>query len=233
MRHFDRSRKRFSLTSLATAAVLCCSIILLAGVGAEAQSGRRVSKGARASTPLPSQPQPTPAAALPKPDQMELYVVLNERDPFLNIPLYLHDTIMRAFIQRLAEASSIKVTPGKEMHRSEAIKHAKGETSAHVVLVQLDVDTFDSRRSANADPTKLSIRYSVFAPVTGKSETEGVVFQQDYRVGRGAIGLPTRRTAGGLYSDFLLREAAREAANRVLASLHITQPPRPPGATGN
>jgi hypothetical protein len=234
MRHSAR-RKRFYIKPLAAAA-LCCSIIFMASAAAVAQSGRRISKGARAATPLPTTTQPTPKAApVVKPDKTELYVALYERDAFLNIPLYLHDAVMRAFIQRLAEASSFKVTPGKEMHRAEAVKHAKEEKSAYVVLLQLDVDTFDSRRSGNVDTTKLSIRYSVFAPVTGKSEAEGVVFQQDYRVGRGTIGIPSRtRGSGSLYSDYLLKEAAREAANRVLASLRVTTPtPRPPGVTGN
>jgi hypothetical protein len=242
MRHSDRHsdhclRARFSLTPLAAASVvLCCFVFLTASSVAKAQSGRRVSKGARAVTPLPPEPpKPTKPPAVKPDDRIELYVTLNERDPFQDIPIYLHDTIMRAFIQRLAESSSVKVTPGKELHRSEAIKHAKGETRVHVVLLQLDVDTFDTRRtgSANVDRNKLSIRYSVFAPVTGKSETEGVVYQQDYRVGRGVIGFPSPGNGSALYSDYLLKEAAREAANRVLSSLHIAQPPRPPGVAGN
>jgi hypothetical protein len=60
---------------------------------------------------------------------------------------------------------------------------------------------------------------------------EVVVYQQQYRVGRGGVSVPTTRRNGPLYSDYLLKEAAKDAANRVLAAFRTYTPPRDPGLT--
>lgn len=235
MRHPSRFIKRVSLTTLVTVA-LCCSMLCLSSLTTAAQSGRRTSQRTQTRTAPVPETQPTPPTPVVKSDKTEvaLYVGHNEGDLFLNIPNYLRDSVMEVFLQRIKEASSIKVTPGKEMQRTEAIKRAKNEQSTYVVLLQLDLDTFDSNRTGSTyvDPNKLFVRYLVFAPVTGKIETEGRVFQQALRVGRGGIGLPTPTRNNPLYSDYLLKQAAREAANRVLASLRAYQPPRQPGTNG-
>lgn len=230
MRHSSRFINRVSLTTLAAVA-LCCSMLCLSSLTAEAQSGRRTTKSTTTSTPPVQETQPAPATPAVNADKTDtaLYVGYGDQDLFLNIPLYLTDTVMNNFLQRIKEASSLKVTPGKKLNRTEAIKRAKDETTTHIVLLQLELDAFDSRRTGTTyvDPNKLVVRYSVFAPVTGKLETEGRVYQQaGTRVGGVGIGLPTRTGNNPLYSEYLLKQAAREAANRVLSGLRAYQPPR-------
>jgi hypothetical protein len=237
MRHLSRSIKRVSL-HYGAAPLLCCLLVFACCSLAQAQSGRRVTKKSP-STPVPSadagQTTTTaPPVAKAEKEQLKLYVCAGERDPFLNIPRYISDTIRNVFVQRVSQASSIDVTSGPEMHRTEAIKRAKGAEKEYVVLLELDSDEFDSRRSSNiggADLSRLIIRYYVFTPGTGKSKLEGVVYQQQYRVGRGGVGIPTTRRNNPLYSDYLLKEAAKDAANRVLAALRPYSPPRDPGLT--
>lgn len=231
MRHPHRFITRASLNGAARFA-LCLSALFIFAFIAQAQSGRRVKRPPISPSPPPeAQPQPTPAAVKStKAEQFSLYVGMDQRDLFANIPLYFYDTIRTAFVQRLNQASSVEVTTGGEMHRGDAVKRAKNEQSTYVVLLKLDVDAFDPRRSSgsNVDPTTLIIRYAVFAPVTGKTKMEGLVYQQQNRSGRVGIGLPSRRN-NPIYAEYMLKESAREAAERVLAEFNIHTGPRVPG----
>lgn len=222
------------------ATALCCLLIFFTGSRVQAQSGRRVPKRPPASTNTTPQPETKPATTPPvvKADDASLsfYVCLGQHDSFANIPFYYFETIRNVFIQRLEQASSAKVTTGPETPRGGAIKRAKAEASAYIVLLQLEVDTFDPRDSNNGiiDPSKLYIRYTVYAPVTGKVKLEGRTYQQQYRVGRGGVGLPSPKQTNTSYSDYLLKEAARDAANHVLEEFHVSpQLPRDPGLTSN
>jgi hypothetical protein len=219
--------------------MLCCLLSLIVCSMAQAQSGRRVSKRPSATPSAPAtQTKETPAtAAVTKADkpQLSFYVCTSDRDMYVDIPQYYSESIRNIFVQRLNQASNIDVVTGPDMQRGEAIKRAKSGESAYVILLKLDVDSFDVQRTANMgsiDPSKLIIRYTVFAPVTGKVKMEGRVYQQQYRMGRGGIGLPSPRRTNTGYSDYLLKEAARDAADRVLASFQY-QPPRDPGLRGN
>jgi hypothetical protein len=234
MRHLSHCIKRVSLNG-GVAPLLCCLLAFACCSLVQAQSGRRVTKRSP-STPVPSvdagQTTAPPIAKADK-EQLKLYVCAGERDPFLNIPRYASDTIRNVFVQRISQASSIDVVSGPEMHRTEAIKRAKAAEKEYVVLLELDSDEFDSRRSTtigNADLSRLIIRYYVFTPGTGKSKLEGVVYQQN-RVGRGGVSIPSTRRNNPLYSDYLLKEAAKDAANRVLAAFRTYTPPREPGLT--
>lgn len=234
MRHTACFIKGVSLKRL-TALVLCCLLGLIACSMAQAQSGRRVSKRTVAAPAPPAETKQTPVAPVAKTEapQLSLYVCMSERDSFMNIPLYLIETIRNVFVQRIGQASDINVASGPETHRSEAIKRAKAEESVYVVLLQLD-SQYDSPRTGmgRVDESKLLIRYSVFAPVTGRTKAEGIVYQQQYRVGRGGIGIPSRQRNNPLYSDYLLKEAARDAADRVLEALSVYRPTRGPGLNG-
>ena len=232
MRHLHRFITRASLNGAATLA-FCFSALLIFASITQAQSGRRVKRPPISPSPAPeAQPQPTPATVkVAKAQPFSLYVGMDRRDFFADIPLYFYDSIRTAFVQRLNQASSVQVTTGAEMHRGEAAKRAKNEQSTYVVLLQLELDTFDPRRSSgsNVDPSRLSLHYLVFAPVTGKTKFEGRIYQKQYRTGRGGIGLPSPGRNNPIYSEYLLKEAAREAADRVLEDLNIYTAPRGPG----
>lgn len=231
MRHLHGFIKRVSLKRLA-AIVLCCSVIFVAVSTVRAQSGRRVSKKKSVSVAPPEATPPEAKPSAPPPvvkadqAQLSLYVSMSQRDPFIRIPLHLYDSLRKVFVQRLREASAINVKVGEELNRTEAIKRAKAEANTHVVLLELEAGTFDPRGpdGSNIDESRLLVHYTVFAPSTGKVKLEGRVYQQQYRAGRGGIGLPSRNRNNPLYSDYRLKEAAREAANRVLESFSVYRP---------
>lgn len=231
MRQLQRFVKRFSANGAVCLALCLSALFILASV-AQAQSGRRVKRPPISPSPAPeAQPQPTPASVkATTAEQFSLFVCMDQRDLFANIPLYYYDAVRTAFVQRLNQASSVHVTIGPEMHRPDAVKRAKNEESTYVVLLKLDVDAFDPRRSSGTyvDPSTIIIRYAVFAPVNGKTKMEGRVYQQQYRAGRVGVGLPSRRN-NPIYSEYLLKESAREAADRVLAEFNLRTAPRVPG----
>lgn len=230
MRH-NIHLKRASLKRTAAFA-LCCLLSLFVCSIAQAQSGRRVSKKPTVSPPSSTEEKTTTAPAASKTEKaLSLYVASTDRALSMDIPRYYSDTLRNIFVQRISQSSNIDVTTGQDMQRGEAIKKARSNQSVYVVLLQLDVDTFDAQRTTTLgtiDPSQIIIRYTVFAPVTGKVKTEGRVYQRQYRMGRGGVGLPSPRRNNPVYSDYLLKEAARDAADRVLASLNY-QPSRESG----
>lgn len=232
MQHRHYFIKRVSLRR-PTVAALCLLIICSIGLTIRAQSGRRVAKKPTVSTAPTAETKPMPTVAKKEQPQLTLYVCMDQRAPFINTPFYLTQTIRNIFVQRLEEASSIKVQTGIDSNRAEAVKRAKREEgTTYVVLLQLDTDAVQRSSTSNTDYSGLYIRFAVFAPVTGKTQLEGRVYQEQYRVGRGGIGLPSPQRNNPLYSDYLIKEAAREAANRVLQSFRY-ETPRDPGLVGN
>lgn len=234
MQQLHRFPKRVSLRHQAIA-VLCLLVIFCVGATAWAQSGRRVAKRPTVSATPTTETKPATKPTVAKAEQphLSLYVCMDQRSTFTNIPSYLSQTIRNVFIQRIEEASAIKVVSGVESNRAEAIKRAKSQDSAYVVLLQLESNG-DSRSTSagNPDYSSLYIHFAVFAPVTGKTQLESSVYQEQYRVGRGGVGLPSRRGNNSLYADYLLKDAARAAADRVVESLR-SQVPRDPGTRGN
>jgi hypothetical protein len=180
---------------------------------------------------MPEEKQaPRPSVVKTDEAALSLYVCMSSSDLSLNIPHYLSESLRNIFVQRLREEPGIKVTTGEAQHRTEAIKRAKAAEGTFVVLLELDTETMDSRDAVgNVDQSKLLIRYTVFAPTTGKVKLAGRAYQQQYSRGPGGVRLPqTRRSNSPLYSDYLLKEAARTAAERVLAEFGGYQPPRAP-----
>lgn len=235
MQDTERHMQRVSFLTR-PAVVLCCllSLACASAPEARAQSGRRVPKRPPTVVVPPSETrqEPKPASTKTAESETSLYVCMGDLDLVETIPLYLYDMVRDAFIQRLKEGSGIKVTVGGRATRSEAIKRAKSEQSASVVLLEVNVDSLDARRTGTTidDSSRLVINYALFAPITGKTRLQGRVYQQEYRAGRGRIGIgvPSRRNTP-LYSEYLLKEAAREAADRILEELRSGKPPRLPG----
>lgn len=225
---------RPALLNRRIAIAFCCLAIFAITSGAQAQSGRRASKSRTPPVATPAPPPekpPSPRPSVAKTEEMafSLYVCMSNGGLFLNLPGYVSESLRSVFLQRLQEERGIKVTAGENQHRTEAIKRAKAEESTHVVLLELETETMDARDAfGNVDQSKLLVRYTVFAPSTGKIKLSGRVYQQQYRAGRGGIGVPSTRRNNPLYSDYLLKEAARTAAERVLAEFSGYQPPRAP-----
>ncbi|MEO8435529.1 MAG: hypothetical protein ABI596_11595 [Pyrinomonadaceae bacterium] len=200
-------------------------VLILASIGAQAQSGRRAPKGTK-TVPTISGPREVAKPPAPvKDDRIPLVVAIEEHNPFSGIPYYLAGTVRDTCAVHLRASSSVKVEiVGRSISRSEAVKRAKAEKEIYVVWLQIESDAFDRTGSSNESPESLYVRYTVFTPVTGKIKSSGRTSQIS-RTGRGGVlgRIPTSR-GSSIYSEYALKEAAREVAEQVLEAFSIHPP---------
>lgn len=187
-----------------------------------AQSGRRVHKAAPlpASTP---EPAPTQTKTADKEKSMHTFIVGVDRyNGFSNIPLSFYDAVTRGCGDRLDDASSMKVEiVHRELTRGDAVNRAKAENEAYVVWLQIRVENTGADPTTVNNPSQLYIEYAVFAPTTAKTIAFGHTYQHGYRKGGVVVGPPSSTRGNIGYSEYLLKEAAREAADRILDTLKI------------
>ncbi len=203
--------------------VVAVFLLIALSVGpVAAQSGRRapVSSSTPAPTPMP---QATPVETKPAAETSaprSLVVGIDREAGFAVIPMYFYDSVLRACADRLDDSPSVKVTvANREMNRGEAIKRAKAETEAHLVWMQLRFDT--GRGMSDADLREIYIDYWVFAPTTAKTVTNGRSYQQMYR-GGGVIVMPRPGGRASVpYTEQMLKQAARDAAERILSAMDL------------
>lgn len=208
------------------------ALIALWAAPAAAQSGRRAatrSSSAPAPTPTPEAEPVTRKPADETGSELSFIVGIDQVSNFTTIPNYLNDSVLRACAERLDDSPSVKVTvANRDMSRGEAIKKAKAETKSHIVWMQLRYDNVTG--VDNEDLSRIYIDYWVFAPTTAKIVTNGRSFQQSYR-GGGAIVVPRPGGRASLsYTEQLLKQAARDAAQRILAAMELPGRSVPGGA---
>lgn len=195
-------------------------IVLLLSCAAytQAQSGRRATT-----------PPPTPSVSgartvekpAPQPVKLRFLVGVEERSPFLNVPYYLSDTVMDNCVRRLGDAANVIPTAiGRGIDRVAAVRRARTEKDAFVVWLQVESDALDSGRQQKDGPDELYVRYTVFEPQTGKARQSGRTRHSIYKTSRGGVATPTSRN-GASYSEYALKQAAREAAERILEAFEI------------
>jgi hypothetical protein len=129
-------------------------------------------------------------------------------------------------VKRLRDSSSLAVLEGERATRGEAVKKAKASKDTFIVFLR--VDETAPPRPGNADRNDVAISYYVYAPVTGKSQSSGVVYVNQ----RGTLtGLGRIRTAPICYpgvrgsNDLLLLDASLEVAGRIFSVLNVPNPP--------
>ena len=131
---------------------------------------------------------------------------------FVSIPLYFSEAVLRACAERLDDGPSVDVDVApREVNRGEAVKRAKAEKEAYVVLLNLRSDSMNS--SSGVSYQDIYLEYVVFTPQTGKVATSGRTYQRS--VGR-VIGVPGTSSAA---VEYALKEAARAAAERILGAM--------------
>lgn len=204
---------------------ICAILLLICASAGVAQSGRR----ARTPTPQPvATPEAKPTADKPaekeKP-RLTFILGVDRYNGFSNIPLDYYDTVKRACAARLDDATAVKVeVVHGELSRSDGIRRAKAEKDGYVVWLQIKVE------STSGDPTfvnnlrDLYLEYWVFAPTTAKRVVWGHTYQQGRRKGDVVLGPTASRRGSVAYFEYLLREAAREAGERILNELKIQAP---------
>ena len=147
------------------------SLLLLLATQTMAQSGRRAPK------PSPTPTPQTDAEVVPKSDARELkqrVSLLVGSEPSSK-HLLSEDAIFAGFVQHLGEFKNVKTTSMGDLKRDRAVKRAKSETESIVVLLQFDVDEFQSGTVILNSPD-LDVKILVFEPKTGQKKFEGKVY---------------------------------------------------------
>ena len=156
---------------LPTSVFVVSGLLVLLATEALGQSGRRAPKP-------PQTPVTTPQTeAKPTIDGRELkhkvsLVVAREVSSYA---LLSEESIYAAFVARLKEFANVSVTDVGNMKRDPAVKRAKTETDAAVILVQYDIDEFQAG-SIIVNPQDMDVKIFVFAPQTGQKKFEGKVY---------------------------------------------------------
>lgn len=203
--------------------LLLATIILTCASVTYAQSGRR-SSGGTTTTTAPSVSGPKTIEKKPeKPPRLQLLVGIDNRDPTSNIPYYVSDTVIDNCVRRLGDASEVMVTSaGRGMNRADAIKRAKEETVRYVVWLQIGSELADSGKQPSKNSVdELYVTYTILEPETAKFKQSGRSHHGIYQTGRGGVSAPTSSRNSPLYSEYALKQAAIETADRILAAFDI------------
>ena len=202
-------------------AAIALSILALCAATAVAQSGRKNTGGSTTTTVAPSVSGPKPIEKKPETTKrIQLLVGIDKYQTFTTIPFYLYDTVLDNCIRRLGEADIVMATSaGSEFDRAAAVKAAKQETVRYVVLLNLGSEYADAGKQAKSGQDELYVDFVMFEPETAKIKTSGRAHQHIYQTGRGGINLPTKNSP--IYSDYAIKQAAIEVANRILSAFDI------------
>ena len=192
-------------------------ILAFCALSAQAQSGRRHVK------PEPAAPVPTPTPeATPKPKQDEkkavplFFLGANRDDAYSTFPYSFYDAALRGCADRLRAGTAAPVDVSeKSVNRGDAIKKAKSESVAYVVLMKIDYDSM--ARSSN----DMVLEFVVFAPGTAKIVANGRSYLNGNRAGPLVVGPTSRGSTSMLYREQMLKQAGEEAGNRILKTLHL------------
>lgn len=218
--------------------VVLALVVMAWPEAATAQSGRRKA------APVSPVPTPTPApradegesesvprgAEVKRPGVVASFIVIENDNPTAFIDRMAREEVLEAFMRRLGQSSAVEVTPGGKGTRKEARDRAKSESEAHVVLFHLEEEGADRGMQSigRADSRTLVIRLYVFEPKTGNLKFTDVVYQRPHResvsIGGVRVPVPGRR-AERYPSELQLRQAAHDAADRLMSRFHVILPP--------
>ena len=217
-------RKSSSLSRFVLAGITL-GIFLFAASTTLSQSGRRGSK----PTPAPTAtPEPTPVATPQEKEEnaTTIFIVgVNKYLGFSSIPLSYYETVARGCAERLDDLKGVKIEIVREdMSRGDAVRRAQAQKEAFTVWLQIKAENVNGDPGNVTDLSQLYLEYTVFAPTTAKSVAWGHTYQQGYRKG-GVVVAPGKTPNNVAYSEQLLKQAANEAADRILSALKLGKPP--------
>jgi len=147
------------------------SLLLLLATQTIAQSGRRAPKPNPTPIPAPQTDEVTPKSGRELKQRVSLLVGMEPSSKHL----LSEDAIFENFHQHLAEFKNVTAASIGNIKRDRAVKRAKSETDAIVVLLQFDVDEFQNGTLILNSPD-LDIKVLVFEPRTGAKKFEGKVY---------------------------------------------------------
>ena len=200
---------------------LSVSVLLtLFALSAAAQSGRRSVTGSPSvAPPEVKQPEKKPE---PKDDQQQgIILTTNRGDAFAGIPLYFYDTVLKSCAGRLNDARGVRVdVVAQHTNRGDAIKSAKAQKEAYVVWLQLRTDGVNNN-APGSNLSDISIDFTIFEATTAKVKGQGTSYLGAYRNGGVVLGPPTGGSSNPAIVESRLKDAAEDAAVRILKALHI------------
>lgn len=222
MSNVSNTDKRALLTVIAGVAVILSSALYSTG-----QSGRRAANPKTVAAPSP-EPTATPEQQNkeePKPAH-RMIVGIDSGSGFENIPLYLYSAALYGCAEKLDESPSVKVDGTYEsFSRGQAISKAKAEKEGYVVWLQLRGESTSADRSVQ-NIREIHLEYALFAPGTAKQITSGRTYQRAGNVGDVILNPGGRNNSA--YAERLVKQAARDAAQRILAALQLPGRRLPP-----
>jgi len=149
------------------------SLLLLFATQTAAQSGRRAPKPAQPPVVTPDTDDKQTIIANGRELSRKTSLVVAKQ--LSSKHLLSEDTIFANFVNRLSEFNNVSVTSLGDLKHDAAVKRAKSENEAIVVLVEFDVDEFQKGTLILNSPD-LEVKVLVFAPRTGKKQFEGNVY---------------------------------------------------------
>ena len=197
------------------------SLLLLLATQTVAQSGRR---------PKPTQPPVTTPETDKKQPEIANTRELTRKTSLIvakqnsSKHLLSEDAIFADFLKRLTEFKNVTGISGGDLKHDAAVKRAKKETEAIVVLLEFDVDDFQHGTVIVNSPD-LDVKVLVFAPNTGQKKFEGKVYYKAVggpmlKKDNGPTGTPIRITteavgieAAEQVRDWLMIEERRVKKN--------------------
>lgn len=212
---------------------LCAVAALVAfATLAAAQSGRRSASKPSPTVPItPSEPTSTNSteSAPKKAPEIQLLAGIDDPNPLSGIPRSFADMVLDVCVRRLREPAGVEVTAGpRTLTRGEAIKAAKAETARYVVWLQIGNSSADGGRQVSANSDEYYVSFMLLEPGDAKVKQSGRVFGGGRRVGNVGVSVPSSSSRSLLYLEQVIKDEARQAAERILSALGIkdTQWPR-------
>ena len=216
MSNVSNANKRALLMVIAGVAVLLSSALYSTG-----QSGRRTvnPKPVEAPSPEPTATPQQQSSAEKTKAAHRMIVGIDSGSGFENIPLYLYSAALYGCSEKLDESPSVKVEGSYEsFSRGQAVSRAKAEKEGYVVWLQLRGESTSADRNVN-NIREVHLEYVLLAPGTAKQITSGRTYQRAANVGDVILNPGGRNNSA--YAERLVKQAARDAAQRILAALDL------------
>lgn len=138
-----------------------------------AQSGRRVTRPPSSTSSINAElDSPAPITGeRPLASKVSLLVARQSTSKHL----LSEDAITADFVKTLNEFTNVSARSIGDLNRERAIKRAKSETEAIVVLLHFDIDNFQAGTIIVNSPD-MDVDVRVFSPITGREKFKGKVY---------------------------------------------------------
>ncbi len=198
----QRSRQKKSLFAAS-------SLLLLLSTQGLAQSGRKTVKPLTSPTPIPQNDDVAKPSLNARDLKNKVTLLVGRQNTSKH--LLSEDAIFEHLVKRLNELKNVTATSIGEVKHSAAVKRAKSESNALVVLLEFDIDEFQNG-TIFLDSPDLDIKVRVFAPITGGEKFKGDVY---YKAPNGPNLKKDNGPTGGTPVRITTEAVGIEAAEQV------------------